>query len=150
MTEVYFMVGLPGSGKSTYIKNNLPSLPIVSRDIIRAELGFIKSVDQKRVLKPKEEEYVSQVERETVRYFCENDQSFVVDDMNNRYVYRKAILDIIRVFPSIKIICIKINTPLETCVERRQGQINSDSMQYLSDSFEEIQPDEFDEIIEVG
>jgi len=76
MTEVYFMVGLPGSGKSTYIKNNLPSLPIVSRDIIRAELGFTKSVDQKRVLKPKEEEYVSQVERETVRYFCENDQSF--------------------------------------------------------------------------
>ena len=45
------MVGLPGSGKSTWIKNNLsPDIEIISRDIIRNRMGFTKSVDEKAVI----------------------------------------------------------------------------------------------------
>lgn len=36
--NVYFMVGIPGSGKSTWIHNNLPGCTIVSTDAIREEL----------------------------------------------------------------------------------------------------------------
>lgn len=35
----YIMWGLPGVGKSTYIKNNMTNLPIVSRDDIIEEIG---------------------------------------------------------------------------------------------------------------
>ena len=36
--KVYIMIGIPGSGKSTYVKNNLADIPMISRDIIRIEL----------------------------------------------------------------------------------------------------------------
>lgn len=45
----YLMVGIPGAGKSTWIANNLPSdIPIISRDMIRVELGFTTSVNEKK------------------------------------------------------------------------------------------------------
>ena len=45
-STVYLLVGLPGSGKSTWCKNDHPELPVISRDIIRAELGYTSSVDE--------------------------------------------------------------------------------------------------------
>ena len=39
--KIYIMIGCPGSGKSTLIKRNLvEDFPVVSRDIIREELGM--------------------------------------------------------------------------------------------------------------
>ena len=46
-STVYILCGLPGSGKSTWCKKYHPKLPIVSRDIIRAELGFTSGPDEK-------------------------------------------------------------------------------------------------------
>lgn len=38
--KVYIMCGIPGSGKSTWISNNLDeNIKIISRDIIRYKLG---------------------------------------------------------------------------------------------------------------
>ena len=38
--EIILMSGLPGTGKSTWIKNNHPNLPVVSLDDIRKGLGI--------------------------------------------------------------------------------------------------------------
>lgn len=38
---VYFMIGLPGSGKDTYIKNHLSDIPTVCRDETRKHQSFI-------------------------------------------------------------------------------------------------------------
>lgn len=38
MTTVYFMVGIPASGKTTWARENLPGCAIVSTDAIREEL----------------------------------------------------------------------------------------------------------------
>lgn len=38
MSKLIMMIGVPGSGKSTYIKNNFPDIIPVSRDAIRFEL----------------------------------------------------------------------------------------------------------------
>lgn len=37
--RVYMMCALPGTGKDTWIRNNLPDIPMISLDAIRAELG---------------------------------------------------------------------------------------------------------------
>ena len=41
----YILCGIPGSGKSTFAKKNLPNAVLISRDICRVELGFTTSVD---------------------------------------------------------------------------------------------------------
>ena len=38
MSKLIMMVGIPGSGKSTYIKNHFPNIVSVSRDAIRFEI----------------------------------------------------------------------------------------------------------------
>ena len=45
----YILCGIPGSGKSTFAKKNLPNAVLISRDICRVELGFTTSVDDKFV-----------------------------------------------------------------------------------------------------
>ena len=44
---VYIMMGLPGVGKSTYIKEHLPAMPIVSRDDIIEQVGQGDSYNEK-------------------------------------------------------------------------------------------------------
>jgi predicted kinase len=53
--------GLPGSGKDTYIKNNLKNLPIISLDEIRKELNIKPTKEQGKVIqkaKEKAKEYL--------------------------------------------------------------------------------------------
>ena len=38
MSKLIMMIGIPGSGKSTYVKKNYPDIIPVSRDVIRFEL----------------------------------------------------------------------------------------------------------------
>lgn len=44
------MCGLPGTGKDTWIASHCPSLPVVSLDAVRAELGIPSAGPQKRVV----------------------------------------------------------------------------------------------------
>ncbi len=46
-SKCYLLVGLPGSGKSTWCEKNHPDLPIVSRDIIRYKLGYTSGPNEK-------------------------------------------------------------------------------------------------------
>lgn len=46
--EVILMCGLPGTGKDTWIASRYPSMPVVSLDAIRAELGISPEGPQKR------------------------------------------------------------------------------------------------------
>ena len=89
--NVYIMCGLPGSGKSTWVKENHPEAKIVSRDIIRAELGFTKDVDEKAVLSKEQEEQVTKREHELIRKYAMKRKSFAVDDLNTGR-YRKDLI----------------------------------------------------------
>lgn len=60
MVTVYFMIGIPSSGKSTWARENLPGCPVVSTDAIREELfgtaegsgpdGIVFEIAHRRVL----------------------------------------------------------------------------------------------------
>ena len=79
---VYLMVGIPGSGKSTWIKENQPKLPVVSRDIIRAKLGFTSNADEKTVLTSGQERQVTTEEYFQIAKLCKKNQNFIIDDTN--------------------------------------------------------------------
>lgn len=143
------MCGTAGSGKSTYIKNNLSNLPVVSRDILRAQLGFTKSEDHKALLSKEDEQFVTLCQNKYVEDLCRADKDFVLDNQNNRKVFRQDIEDIIRKYPNMKIVVVKMNTPVETCIERRKGQIPAHVIRNIYDRFEYPTEDEYDELIDV-
>lgn len=137
MVHCYIMQGLPGSGKSTYIKENLKNCKVISRDIIRYELGLTKSVDDKKVCSWQTENLITVKENGKIYDAMKNCQDFVIDDINIRrkhfYDLVKSIRKLAKYFGyPIKITVIRLNTPFETCVERRKNQIEKTEMDRIN------------------
>ena len=145
--NVYIMCGLPGSGKSTWVKENHPEAKIVSRDIIRAELGFTKDADEKVVLTKEQEEQVTQKEHELIKRYSNKKKSFAVDDLNTGR-YRKDLIRTLKRYGA-HVIGVNVKTPIETCIERRKGQIPADVIRKIADNMQFITKDEVDEVVNV-
>lgn len=149
---VYVMVGIPGSGKSTWCKKNHPDLPVISRDMIRTELGFTQNADQKAVLSKDDERKVTKIEYERISQYADDAwhkkiKGFIIDDTNTG-IHRTELIDKLHSL-SLHVIGVNINTPLETCIERRKDQIPKEVMIKLYNTKKELQSDEVDEIINV-
>lgn len=71
--EAIIMVGLPGVGKDSYIKEHLSHLPMVSLDLVRQELGIGPKDNQGRVI---------QAAKEMARGFMRQGISFVWNGTN--------------------------------------------------------------------
>ena len=145
--NVYVMCGLPGSGKSTWVKETHPEAEIVSRDIIRAELGFTKDADEKVVLTKEQEEQVTQKEHELIKRYSNKKKSFAVDDLNTGR-YRKDLIRTLKRYGA-HVIGVNVKTPIETCIERRKGQIPADVIHKIADNMQFITKDEVDEVVNV-
>lgn len=146
--EIYVMCGIPGSGKSTWIKNNLPKdILIISRDLIRATIGISESGDHKAIGTPEQERLVTDLENEAIENACLGYTSFVIDDINTGK-YRKNLIERLRkCAPDAEIIGVNIKTNLEKCIERRKDQIKPSIMQRIADRIVYIQLSEVDKVL---
>lgn len=145
---VFVMCGLPGSGKSTWAKENHGDLPIVSRDIIRAKLGFTADADEKAVLTAGQEKQVTTEEYFQIAKYAKKKQSFIVDDTNSIPKYRKELLSSLRLYGA-KIIGVNVETPVEICINRRRGQIPAEAMYRIAAKRLPLRKEDVDELIEI-
>lgn len=108
---VYLMVGCPGSGKSTYLKNNVDEKQVVSRDKIRFELlkdGEAYFSKEKAVFK---------IFIEKIQELIDNGEDVFIDATHlNKASRFKTIsnLDL----KGAEVTAIVIKTPLDTCLAR--------------------------------
>lgn len=145
---VFVMCGIPGSGKSTWAKENHPDLPIVSRDVIRAKLGFTKDSDEKAVLTSGQEKQVTTEEYFQIARYAKKRQSFIVDDTNVVPKYRKELLSTLRNY-NAKIIGVNIDTPVEVCISRRKGQIPEDVIRRIYSKRLPLRKEDVDDLLNV-
>ena len=121
--NVWIMVGLPGAGKSTYIKEKLPkSISIVSQDYIRQELGIMKDDIHKAIGTIEQEKEVTKINDERVEKLIKDRKDFVIDNTNvkagrvENYYNRLKKLG-----ANVKIVV--VDTPVEICIKRRNDCI---------------------------
>lgn len=154
----YMLIGIPGAGKSTWCHTKHPDLPVVSRDIIRSQgegydykeycLGFTKDSDEKAVLDFRKEQQVTDKERELMKKLIKEGKDFIMDDTNLKRKYRKQTVQWLRTL-GVKIIAVYFDTPLETCIKRREGQIDAETMKKIASGLTMPEKDEYDELIKV-
>lgn len=146
--KAFLMVGLPGSGKSTWIKNNLPSdIPIISRDIIRHKLGFTDSVEHKAVLSKDKENTVTEYENGLIHRYLSMGLDIVIDDINTGK-YRKKMIQFLR-DNGAEVVGVRMNTSLDTCIQRRDDQIPADVMRNINKRMIPLAENEVDSVIDV-
>ena len=148
---VYILCGFPGCGKSTYYKEFLADKPIISRDIIRGELGIngATTTNDKKVVGTREEEdKVSEIFNKKMIEYCENKESFVLDNTNLKYQYRKDyLLKIMKYNPKVKIIYVEAPNYIKDCIERRKDEIPKKVYDRMENNFDFPQLYECDELI---
>ncbi len=84
---VYLMSALPGTGKDTWIRNNLPDLPVVSLDTLRSELGITPTGNQGMVI---------QAAYEQAKVHLRAGQDFVWNGTNTTRLTRGKVLRLLR------------------------------------------------------
>lgn len=148
---VYILCGFPGCGKSTYYNLFLDKKAILSRDIIRGELGIggATTWNDKKVVGTKEEENkVSEIFNKRMIEYCENKESFVIDNTNLKYQYRKDyLLKIMKYNPKVKIIYVEAPNFINDCMKRREGEIPKSVYDRMNDGFDFPQLYECDELV---
>ena len=136
---VYILCGMPGAGKSTFCKNHLQNCNVVSRDIIRFELGYTYSVDEKYVGTKYQEQQITIRENELIKEYLEAGYDIVLDNMNGGQYLKPTVENIKSISPKVKIIGYNIVTPLEKCIERRKDQISEEVMRNIYSRFHYIE-----------
>lgn len=144
------MVGLPGAGKDTWIRENLPDCKCIAcRDDIRVELGLC-GVDEKFAGTPEQENLVTGIFNAKLIKYAESGQDIVINNTNLKRRYRMAYKSLLSRFP-VNWIYVVVKAPsLEHNIERRSAQIPPEVIRRMAEGYQPPTPDEYDEIIEVN
>jgi predicted kinase len=144
---VHFMIGLPGSGKSTYVNEFLKTHPdavVISRDMVRAELGFCEEGDKCVLDKEKEAEVSRACDSKLLKAVSQG-KEVILDNMHTKKKYRDNVKDL------LKSVFLKTNfryeytyceTTLENCMKCRP-MISESVYKNMIESIDWPTPDEY-------
>jgi predicted kinase len=145
--EVHVLIGLPGAGKNTFLERILKDSEsksiAVSRDDIRAELGFCAEGD-KVVLPPDKEDIVTKEFNERVKRAIAEGKNVYLNNINLKRKYRDAFKALLN-GKGVKWVYDYVQAPsLKDNLERRPT-FTEEQMVGLINKFDWPQADEYDE-----
>lgn len=146
VSTVYFLVGIPGSGKSTWAAKK--GLPVLSSDTMRKELTGSESNFSK------DAEVFEELGRKAEKFLAEG-EDFIYDATNTHYKRREKLIDWHKIFGA-KICGVLFMVPKEIAKERnisRERKVPNDTIERMWQNFIDTpidtSKDWFDEIVAV-
>ena len=134
------MIGISGSGKSSYIDNNLSNYQLLSADDIKGTIGgefyttwaFFNSKERYREISA-----IDAVLKTNCEALMKRGRPIVVDDLN---IDRPKINEWIELAKKYdyQIEAIILNIPLLTCIERRNNEVDPEDLQNMYERFNNL------------
>ena len=144
---IYVMIGLPGAGKDTWIRNNLPNIPTVCRDDLRVQLGMC-GANEKYAGTREEEDKVSYEFSKRLVSLVKSGSDVVINNTNLRRGYRNNYKKLLENFRNLKWVYVVVEAPsIEDNISRRNGQVPPDVIKRMLEKYTPPTPDEYDQII---
>ena len=142
--RLYIMVGIPGSGKSTWVKENLSEYQVISREMIRQELGItMKGIGNKQ-----EEDKVSSIFNSRLMDAVKYNKAVVIDNTNLKQKFRSNYFSMLKNEYNPEIIYVYSEAPLlEDNYKRRDGEILKEVIFNMAKEFDFPRHTEYHQMI---
>lgn len=136
---VYMMVGLPGSGKDTWILSHLRDLPVVSLDAIRKRMKIEPTDNQGAVM---------QAAKEQARIYMRRREPFVWNATNVVRQTRQQLIDLFADYGG-RIVIVYQDKPLEVVLSQNRNRQRMVPEPIISRFFEKLEPPDLTEAHQV-
>lgn len=144
---VKVMIGLPGAGKSTYVEKFKDSHVILSRDLIRVELGFCKE-GEKVVCTREQENQVTDVFEDRFYEALRAEKNIIIDNINLKKVYRDSYKTIASNF-NVHWEYVYVQAPSLEDNYSRRPTFSKELFDTMLNGFDFPDPSEYDRIITI-
>jgi predicted kinase len=145
--NIIILCGVAGAGKTTAYKTYYEPLgyELISRDIIREELGMV-SKDGKLKGTKEQEDRITHIEHKRIKELCEQKKSFVSDNLFIRKKYRDGFIQMVSPYnPHITIEYHE--TSKQNHIDRRKGQVEPNAILKMMREMDFPYPTEADVVV---
>ena len=142
--DAFVYIGLPGAGKDTHIEQEFAGrdCEIISRDLIRIELGFCKE-GEKYLGTNKEEEQVTKRFDEKMVSAAEAGKSIIINNTNLKKKYRDGYKNLLKDYNVVWHYIYVEAATLQDNINRRDGQIDPSVFYKMIETFDYPSADEY-------